>query len=276
LVDPTRVDVFECKAPVAINSLQPQVLINLHGKKPGEAVQWNGGSRMDKIARFYRARSDDEPNLFQIWEMGGARGDSITPSTFSQEYRRWMHDKLVYHLKRNLGPGLLSLGCGNATIEAELVRAGYSVMGVDAMPEAVELARAKGVEAICADLMTWAPVQRWPTVYLDGVLGHLYDPDHGLVPMLRRIRSWLDPGDSGVATLIVSNDDTKDGSPAQPASGVPGFYWLSAEFMRDQALGSGFDAVEVEHFTYRRPRSGDRSRSIIVAYSGSALEPSCP
>ncbi|MGH8880415.1 MAG: class I SAM-dependent methyltransferase [Stackebrandtia sp.] len=220
--------------------------------------------------RFYRARSANEPNLFQIWEGGGARGDSITPSTFSPEYRTWMHEKLVYHLKRNLGSGLLSLGCGNATIEAELVRAGYRVLGVDAMPEAVDLALAKGVEATRADLITWAPDQPWSTIYMDGVLGHLYDPDDGLTPLLRRIRSWLTPGESGTATLIVSNDDTKDGSPAQPASGVPGFHWLSGPFMRDHALAAGFDAVDVEHFTYRRPESGDRLRSVIVAHAEGA------
>lgn len=224
------------------------------------------GEQIADLVQFYRPQDDGEPNLFQIWDGGGARGDSVTPSTYSAEYRLWMHDKLIHHMKRNGVAGLLSLGCGNAAVEGEVVRAGYRVLGVDAMPEAVELARSKGVEAIRADLTSWTPEEPWAVIYMDGVLGHLYRPAGGILPILRRIRSWLTPSESGVATFVASNDDTKDGSPAQPAPGVLGFHWLSAAYMNDQALAAGFDKVEIEHFRYQRPQSGDRIRSIIVAH----------
>lgn len=224
------------------------------------------GGRIDELAQFYRAGGNGEPDLFQIWETGGARGDSITPSTFSAEYRRWMHDKLVHHLKRNLG-GLLSLGCGNAMIEADLVSDGFEVLGVDAMPEAVALASAKGVDALCVDVTTWNPDRRWSTIYMDGVLGHLYDTADGLTGILRRVRSWLTAGDAGAATLVASNDDTRNGAGVQLASGVPGFYWLSAGTIAEHALAAGFDEVETGHFLYRRPQSGDRLRSVVVAHA---------
>jgi hypothetical protein len=46
-----------------------------------------------------------------------------------------MADRLAAALDLNAG-GLLSLGCGNAAVEAEVVRRGYDVLAIDAMPEA--------------------------------------------------------------------------------------------------------------------------------------------
>lgn len=215
---------------------------------------------------FYRPQSAGEPNLFEIWENGGARGDSVTPSTYSSEYRTWMRDKLILQMRANDTDGLLSLGCGNAAVEAEVARSGFRVVAVDAMPEAVSLARAKGLEAIQADLSLWEPAGPWHVIYMDGVLGHLYDPETGIVDVLRRIRSWLRPGPTGTATFIASNDDTRDGTAAQPAGNVQGFWWLSTGYLGEQALAAGFDRVEIEHFRYQRPESGDRRRSVIAAH----------
>ncbi|MEU0156105.1 class I SAM-dependent methyltransferase [Micromonospora fulviviridis] len=224
------------------------------------------GRQFDELLDFYRPQRDGEPNLFQIWEEGGSREDSVTPSTYSSRYRTWMCDKLVRHLRDTGETGILSLGCGNAAVEAELVRAGHRVVAIDAMAEAVELARAKGVEAIQADLTDWVPSEPWSLIYMDGVLGHLYTPEVGLGPILRRIRSWLVPGPTGVATFVASNDDTRDGSPAQPAPKVRGFHWLATGYIGEQALAAGFDSVEIEHFSYQRPLSGDRRRSVIAAH----------
>ena len=223
-------------------------------------------NQSDNLAQFYLSRQGDERNLFQIWEGGGARGDSVTPSTYSIEYRTWMVEKLSGELERHHAKGLLSLGCGNAMVEAELVRMGSRVVGIDAMHDAVELARAKGVEAVHADIGSWSPAEPWSLIYMDGVLGHLYDPATGLRPILERIRSWLAAANgSGVATLIASNDIPKNGGPVEPAPGVNGFHWLAASYLRDQGLAAGFDHVEIEEFSYRRPVSGRRQRAIITA-----------
>lgn len=222
--------------------------------------------RLDGIARFYRSRADGEPNLFQIWEDGGARGDSVTPSTYSRTYRQWMVDKLTAELERGHGTGMLSLGCGNATVEREIVRAGYRVLGVDAMAEAVDLATAKGVEAVRADIATWRPEATWPLIYMDGVLGHLFDPVTGLRTVLERVRSWLAPGVGAIeAALVASNDATVSDEPALAAPGVNGFHWLSGPFMASEAVAAGFDEVMTERFDYQRPRSGHRVRAVVTA-----------
>ena len=220
------------------------------------------------LVDFYLAGSVGGQSLFDTWETGGSRGDSVTPSTYSPGYRAWMTGKLERELRRN-GGGLLSLGCGNAAVEAEIARRGHRVLAVDAMAEAVELARRKGVEAVQADLYQWTPDETWSVAYIDGVLGHLYDPAAGLVPMLARIRSWLAPrpgSESGLACLVASNDAPRDGSAVQAAPGVTGFHWLSAEFIRGQAAAGGFDRAELGEFRYRRPLSGERVRSVVTAY----------
>jgi SAM-dependent methyltransferase len=226
--------------------------------------------RLDALTDFYITGQPGRENLFEIWENGGARGDSVTPSTYSPEYREWMVDKLIEPIDEASGTGLLSLGCGNAAVEVKLVRKGYRVLCVDALQEAVDLARAKGVTAVRADICTWTPAEPWSLVYMDGVLGHLYDAEEGLVPVLSRVRSWLAAGvAAGVGwdqgTLIASNDATPDGSPALAAPGVNGFHWLSCEFLREQALAAGFDEASVEQFVYDRPQSGMRTRAVLTA-----------
>lgn len=222
----------------------------------------------DDLVKFYLVKNTEKASLFHVWEDGGSRGDSVTPSTYSVEYRTWMADKLVAELVRN-GGGLLSLGCGNAAVEAEVMRRGYRVLAIDAMADAVELARMKGVDAVCADIYQWDPEETWSVAYIDGVLGHLHDPVAGLVPVLDRIRSWLAPrpgSRSGVATLVASNDAPNDGSTVQRAPGVDGFHWLSADFISNQAVTAGFVKAETGEFRYRRPVSGERVRSIVTAY----------
>ncbi|GJF28397.1 hypothetical protein KNE206_10970 [Kitasatospora sp. NE20-6] len=218
-------------------------------------------AQLDDLVDFYLPQRADEPSLFEIWERGEARGDSVTPSTFSPEYRTWMRGVLVGELRRHSATGMLSLGSGNAAVESDVQRDGYRVLAVDAMAEAVAIARSKGIEAVRADITVWTPEEHWPVVYMDGLLGHLL-VDGGL-PVLSRIRSWLAAGGHG--TLVASNDSTRNGEPVQQAPGVTGFHWLSEEYLRDQALAAGFAEVEVETFHYRRPLSGDRARSVIVA-----------
>ncbi|MDT0268498.1 class I SAM-dependent methyltransferase [Streptomyces sp. DSM 44915] len=214
----------------------------------------------DDLVSFYTAEDDTRSNLFEIWEAGGSRGDSVTPATYSEAYRGWMTEKLHAAVVAT-GGGLLSLGCGNATVEAEVAGRGARVLAVDALPEAVALARRKGLDTLQADIHTWTPPELWSVIYLDGVLGHLHDPDHGLTPVLRRLRSWLTP--DGV--LIASNDAPNNGAPAQPAPGVHGFHWLATGYLREETLRAGFAAAHTEEFRYRRPLSGERVRAVLTA-----------
>lgn len=217
---------------------------------------------VEKLQRFYLDPAGDDENLFDIWERGDARGDSVTPSTYSAEYRTWMTELLRSHLDERHG-GMISIGSGNAVIESDLVRAGYRVLAVDVFPQAVKHAQRKGVEAVCADVMQWEPPseQTWSVVYADGLMGHLYEPGAGLLPILSHVRGWLAP-QGGV--LVISNDRPPELPDVEPAPGVPGFYWLSEEFLRKQAAAAGFHDVLCTTFVYQRPLSGNRTRAILT------------
>lgn len=217
---------------------------------------------VDQLRQFYLDTADHGENLFAVWERGDARGDSVTPSTYSPEYRDWMADLLRGHLDAG-GGGLISLGCGNAVIEAQLAGAGYTVLAIDMFPEAVELARTKGVQAVCADVRQWnpPPEQPWSVVYADGLMGHLYHPEEGLLSPLCDMHDWLAP-QQGI--LVISNDRPKEVSEVEAAPGVPGFYWLSEEFLRKQAATAGFQELSCTTFLYQRPLSGIRARTVLT------------
>lgn len=217
---------------------------------------------LEQLRGFYLRTANRGENLFDTWERGDARGDSVTPSTYSAEYREWMCELLLGHLRARPG-GMISIGSGNAAIELEIVKAGYRVLAVDVMPEAVELARRKGVEAVLADVRHWSPpAGTWTVVYADGVMGHLYAPEDGLLPVLPELRSWLAPH-NGV--LVISNDRPRGLADVQPAPGVPGFHWLSEEFLHKQAEAAGFDELSSATFSYQRPLSGTRERAVLTA-----------
>lgn len=217
---------------------------------------------LDQLRRFYVDTIRNGENLFDTWERGDARGDSVTPSTYSAAYRQWMCDLLLNHLRARPG-GVISIGSGNAAIESVLARAGHRVLAVDVFPEAVAMARRKGVEAVLADVREWAPPDgTWTVVYADGVMGHLYDPRAGLRPVLTEIRAWLVPHHGA---LVISNDRPPSVANVQPAPGVPGFYWLSEQLLRKEAEAAGFDELTAATFGYQRPLSGPRVRAVLTA-----------
>src|SRR4051812_41053231 len=99
----------------------------------------------DPVSEYYlQLRAGDE-NIFAIWERGAACGDSVTPSTWDPAYRDWIAALLQSCVEFDRSASILSVGCGNAFVESALVEAGYNVFAIDLCPEAVLLARCKGV-----------------------------------------------------------------------------------------------------------------------------------
>jgi SAM-dependent methyltransferase len=93
----------------------------------------------------------------------------------------------------------IDLGCGSGRMTERLALDGLSALGVDAAPGAVALARARGVNVICADLFDDLPGEgAWSTALLaDGNVGIGGDP----VRLLRRVRELLCPHGQVVVDL---------------------------------------------------------------------------
>lgn len=214
------------------------------------------------VRAYYLHDNDGEPSIYHIWETGSGRGDVTTPATSSPAYRQWMEDLLRGFLAESPDPGLLSLGCGNGVIEAGIVADGFRVLGVDALEHAVELATAKGVDAVCADVLRWTPPPGpWTVLYTDGMLGHLYDSSTGIRNVLERFRSWLAEGD----VLVISNDEPRTDDELQENPIVAGYFWFSQQYLHRQVEECGFRDVTSTLFTYEKPLSGPRNRVVVTA-----------
>ena len=214
------------------------------------------------VRDYYLHDNDGETSIYHVWEKGTGRGDVTTPATSSSPYQQWMGGLLRGLLAESPDPGLLSLGCGNAVIEAGIAADGFRVLGVDAMEHAVELAAAKGVEAVCADVLRWTPPPGpWTVLYADGSLGHLYDPTTGVRNVLERFQSWLPEG----GVLVLSNDPPRTDAELQENPGVPGYFWFSQPYLHRQVEECRFRDVTSTVFTYQKPLSGARDRVVVTA-----------
>jgi len=213
---------------------------------------------------FYcRPLADTALNRYEIWERGGAVGDSVTPSIYCPEYRMHMVLKILSLPKPH--ERVFSIGCGNAFVESDLQARGLRVQAIDCNDEAVVLAASKGVEAFTADYHSLPPghLADFGVVYADGLIGHLYHPETGLTAFFETLHA-LKPAPG--TWLVLSND-----APADPALGaaphgkVQGFWLFSPEYLRDTAQRFGYTVVEAYSFPYERPLSGLRNRTICIA-----------
>lgn len=100
-------------------------------------------------------------------------------------------------------------------------------------------------------------------IYLDGILGHLYDRNNGVRIVLRRFQSWLSKG----GALVISNDppraDTPDGAQVQEHQDLP-YFFLSQRYLHRQVEECGFRDVTSTAFTYQKPLSGPRDRIVVT------------
>jgi SAM-dependent methyltransferase len=214
------------------------------------------------VRDFYLQDDDGEPSIYHVWERGAGRGNVTTPSTSSEPYRLWITGLLRGLLAENPNPAMLSVGCGNAVVEAGLVAEGYRVLGVDPMEPAVELAKAKGVQVVCADALQWTPpAGPWTVLYADGSLGHLYDPDTGVRRALERFKSWLPEG----GTLVLSVDPPWPGETQISKHPNLRYYFLPQPYLHRQVEECGFHDVTSTVFVFEKPITGPRDRLVVTA-----------
>jgi SAM-dependent methyltransferase len=95
------------------------------------------------------------------------------------------------------GERILDLGCGDGALTAELVARGCRVVGVDASPEQIAAARARGVDARVADGQRLAFDAEFDAVFSNAALHWMTDPD----AVLAGVRRALVPGGRFVCEL---------------------------------------------------------------------------
>ena len=224
------------------------------------------------VRDYYLVERDHHRNIYQIWETGGAFNDSVTPSTWCEEYRQWIVEQLERKLRFDTSKRVLSIGCGNAFVEQVLCEKGYNVSGMDINEWAVQLAQHKGVPAVVGDIYDWEPAEKnIDLIYCDGVLGHLYLQETRCQVALARLQNWLKL-EEGI--LLISNDASKNGDAVVAAPGVKGFFHFSEQFITSELRETGFELLETASYLYDRPLSGPRRRLVVAGRAvGRAVVP---
>ena len=204
----------------------------------------------------------NETNIYDLWEKGGAYGDSITPSTYDCRYRTHIVDKIL--AVTSSGDSILSIGCGNGFVEADLLRNSRNVKGIDYNSEAVALTMSKGVPATTKDFYALCEedVAGCHVIYADGFLGHIFDEKNGGASFFDHLLGLnLAKG----TWLIISNDSPRNGCRYEKHQGVNGFWFLSVEYLRELVENANLFYAEGYYYQYIRPQSGPRNRSICLS-----------
>lgn len=200
---------------------------------------------------------------YEIWEKGEALGDSITPSIYCEPYRQHLGEKIISLIGNE--SSVFSIGCGNAFIEGRLVGQGIRVDGIDFNAEAAELASKKGVKATSGDFydLESGSFESYDMIYADGLIGHLFKADNGLDRFFEKLKE-LNPKKG--CTILLSNDaPLKNEAEFTKNKSVKGFWLLSIEYLKETLERFGYEVEEDYYFSYERPESGTRNRSICIA-----------
>jgi SAM-dependent methyltransferase len=213
--------------------------------------------------RATHAGDSQKDTIYSIWERGDAFNDSVTPSTYSNEYRSHMVLKLLSLSQPR--EHVFSIGCGNGFVEGGVTSAGRHVQAIDCHEEAVRLTGSKGVDAFTADFFELPEdhLSTFSVVYADGLLGHMFHRDEGLDPFFEQL-ARLRP--RAGTWLVFSNDaPIQEGVETAAHPSVSGFWYLSKSYLAGVLARFGYENFESYYFPYVRPISGLRNRTICVA-----------
>jgi methionine biosynthesis protein MetW len=116
-----------------------------------------------------------------------------------RDYYSWRRDDVLAQVPAG-ARRVLSVGCASGVTEAELVRRGVEVVGIETNPIAAAAARSRGLHVLEGDAAALrdelAPLRFDCLIYAD-VLEHIPDP----VPLLRHHASLLNPGGRAVVSI---------------------------------------------------------------------------
>jgi trans-aconitate methyltransferase len=85
------------------------------------------------------------------------------------------------------GERILDLGCGDGSLTVRLIERGARVVGIDASPEMVTAARARGIDAHVMDATRLTFVTEFDAVFSNAVLHWIHDQDAVLAGVARAL-----------------------------------------------------------------------------------------
>jgi 2-polyprenyl-3-methyl-5-hydroxy-6-metoxy-1,4-benzoquinol methylase len=206
------------------------------------------------LSEFYESRYYDllreggrAPELRRLLDAGGERAEELA----------WLEATLYQDLgdaiARYVGDReVLDVGCGAGDLVVWLAGRGWRASGIDPSRDAVSAATARGVNAHCATLESWADApgnaDRYGAITLVNVLEHVPDP----IAVLTALRGLLAPG--GALSFRVPNDFTAIQAAAEGSGVQRQGWWVTApdhinyfraESARAACAAAGLTVVDV-------------------------------
>lgn len=161
-------------------------------------------------------------------------------------------EALLDFFKPRAGERVLDLGCGDGVLTEKIAAAGASVVGVDASPEMVAAAKARGIDARRADARALGFERDFDAVFSNAVLHWIREPDAVIASVARVLRPGGRfvgelGGHGNVAAVVVAlvaalNRRGRDGVGAIP------WYFPTPEEYRERLEGGGFAVEYIKSF----------------------------
>lgn len=153
------------------------------------------------------------------------------------------------------GERILDLGCGDGALTALLVEAGANVVGIDASPEFVEAARARGIDARLGDARALAFDGEFDAAFSNAALHWMGAPDAVLAGVARALRrggrfAGEFGGKGNVAAIATALIAALDARGIDAAPRFPWHFPTVGEFA-GRLRANGFDVEQIE--TFARP-----------------------
>ncbi|MEG2802598.1 methyltransferase domain-containing protein [Stenotrophomonas sp.] len=147
------------------------------------------------------------------------------------------------------GERILDLGCGDGVLSFDLALSGAHITGVDASPELVGGARARGIDAHVMDAHALAFDRQFDAVFSNAALHWMRGPDQVIAGVARALR----PGGRFVAEMgghgnVVAITSALQAALASNGHAVPAFPWYfpSADDHADRLRAQGFQVRYIE------------------------------
>lgn len=155
------------------------------------------------------------------------------------------------------GEAILDLGCGEGTLMERLRDLGCRVTGVDASPQQIAAAQARGLDARVADAHALPFAGAFDAVFSNAALHWMLDPDAVIAGVARALkpggRFVGEMGGAGnVAAVVTALVDALDRRGLDGRAAVPWYFPTPAEY-RARLEHAGFTVTTIELFPRPTP-----------------------
>jgi len=166
------------------------------------------------------------------------------------------------------GERILDLGCGDGALTGDLVARGAEVVAIDASPEMVAAARARGLDARLADGQALAFAGEFDAVFSNAALHWMTAPDAVLTGVRRALRPGGRfvgefGGTGNVQAVIDAMTVTFANHPEFGALCLP-WYFPTPEAYRKRLMAGGFRVVTLGLHPRPTPLPGDLAAWLAI------------